>query len=103
MFLSLPATASGRIVREAVIKIVKQSKMDIRGLDYRELAKYVRMNMTDGEIKVRLLDKIVPKRVHNKGSMPGMTGAKAMKKRKVEDVRKEDEEDEVYSSTMCGD
>ena len=92
MFLSLPATASGRIVREAVIKIVKQSKMDIRGLDYRELAKYVRMNMTDGEIKVRHLDKIVPKRVHNKGSMPGMTGAKAMKKRKVEDVRKEDEE-----------
>ena len=49
--------------------------MDIRGLDYCELAKYVRMNMTDGEIKVRHVEKIVPKRAHIKGSMPGMTEA----------------------------
>ena len=96
LFPSLPAAASGRIVREAVIKIVRQSKMDIRGLDYRELAKYVRMNMTDGEIKVRHLEKIVPKRAYTKGSMPGMTGAQAMKKRKVEEVKREEEEKFIH-------
>ena len=91
LFPSLPAAASGRLVRQAVIKIVKQSKIDIRGLDYSELAIYVRMNLTDGKIKVRILDKIIPKRAHKKGSMPGMTGAQALKKRKVEDINKEEE------------
>ena len=42
---------------------------------------------------MRKVDKIIPKRAHKKGSMPGMTGAQAMRKRKIED---EDEEEEKF-------
>ena len=83
LFPSLPAAASGKIVREAVIKIVQQSNLRVNGIDYRELAKYVRMNMTDFEIISRKLNRIVPVRKYKKGQMPGMTGKEATKRKKT--------------------
>ena len=77
LFPSLKAAQSGRIVREAAIKIISQSGLEIRGLDYQELAKYVRMNMSDFEIQARKLNKIIPVRKFNRGSMPGMSGEEA--------------------------
>ena len=61
------------------MKIISQSRLDIRGLDYQELAKYVRMNISDYEIQVRKLNKIIPVRKFNKGSMPGMSGDEAIR------------------------
>ena len=81
LFPSLLAADSGRIVREATMKIAKESDLKIHGLDYREMATYVRMNMKDSEIKVRKLDKIVPRRKYKHGPQPGMTGDQATKKK----------------------
>ena len=77
LFPSLKAAQSGRIVREAAAKIISQSGLEIRGLDYQEIAKYVRMNMSDFEIQARKLNKIIPVRKFNRGSMPGMSGEEA--------------------------
>lgn len=67
-------------MREATINIVSQSGLKVEGLDYEEVAKYVRMNMTDWEIRVRKLSKIVPKRKYKHGKMPGMSGSEATRK-----------------------
>ena len=101
LFPSLPAAESGRIVREAAIKIVEQSGLSIRGVDYRELAKYVRMNLSDFEIRSRKLSRIVPVRRSNKGKMPGMTGKEATKRKEPEqesdEEKKKNEEEEKPS------
>ena len=79
LFPSLLAAESGRIVRESTIKIISQSNLTVDGLDYRELAKYVRMNMSDYEIITRKLSKIVPVRKYTRGAMPGMRGSEAIR------------------------
>ena len=88
LFPSLRALESSTAVREATINIVSQSGLKVEGLDYEEVAKYIRMNMTDWEIRSRKLSKIVPKRKYNKGAMPGMAGAEAKKKTITEEEKK---------------
>ena len=80
LFPSLRAEESGRAVREATMNIIKRTKFTIEGLDYKEIAKYIRMNLTDQEISVRRLSRVVPVRKYNRGRMPGMTGDEALKK-----------------------
>ena len=88
LFPSLRASESSTAVREATINIVSQSGLKVEGLEYNEMAKYVRMNMTDWEIRVRKLSKIVPKRKYKHGKMPGMSGSEATKKSVPEDEQK---------------
>ena len=63
----------------AAVKIVSQSGLEVWGLEYQELPKYIRMNMTDFEIRARKLSKIVPVRKFTRGSMPGMRGQEAIR------------------------
>ena len=63
----------------AAVKIVSQSGLEVWGLEYQELPKYIRMNMTDFEIRARKLSKIVPVRKFTIGSMPGMRGQEAIR------------------------
>ena len=80
LFPSLRAAESGKIVREATINIIKETGLEVEGLDFKEIAKYIRMNFTDKEISVRGLSRVVPVRRYTKGCMPGMTGEEALKK-----------------------
>ena len=98
LFPSLPAAESGRIVREATKKIVKQSNLQLKGMDFRELAKYIRMNMSDVEIISRKLSKIVPVRRFKKGQMPSMTGKEATKRKDPEKENPEEEEEDNNSN-----
>ena len=63
----------------AAVKIVSQSGLEVWGLEYQELPKYIRMNMTDFEIRARKLSKIFPVRKFARGSMPGMRGQEAIR------------------------
>ena len=47
LFPSLKAAESGKAVREATIKIMKKTGFIVDGLDYREMRKYIRMNLSD--------------------------------------------------------
>ena len=58
LFPALLAAESGKIVREATIKIMN-SGLKVEGLDTRLMATYVRMNMSDFEIRTRKLQHIV--------------------------------------------
>ena len=49
-FFSLRAAESGRAVRESIIEIINKTGLTIEGLDFKEIAKYIRLNMTDQEI-----------------------------------------------------
>ena len=64
--------------RQAIYSL-KQSGLEVWGLDYQELAKCIWMNMTDFEIRARKLSKIVPVRKFARGSMPGMRGQEAIR------------------------
>ena len=80
LFPSLRAAESGRAVRESTIEIINETGLTIEGLDFKEIAKYIRMNMTDQEISARKLTRVVPTRKYKRGRMPGMTGDEALKK-----------------------
>ena len=91
LFPSLKAAESGKAVREATIKIMKKTGFIVDGLDYREMRKYIRMNLSDQEISERRLMRVIPVRKFQRGRMPGMTGSEALKK--VE----EDEDKFIYT------
>ena len=47
LFPSMKSMETGRAVRQATINIVKESGLKFEGLDIQEIAKYVKMNMSD--------------------------------------------------------
>ena len=55
LFPSLRAAESGKAVRDATINIITNTDFRVEGLDFKEIAKYVRMNLNDKEIKDREL------------------------------------------------
>ena len=55
LFPSLRAADSGKAVRDATINIITNTDFRVEGLDVKEIAKYVRMNLNDKEIKNREL------------------------------------------------
>ena len=55
LFPSLRASESGKAVRDATINIITNTDFRVEGLDFKEIAKYVRMNLNDKEIKDREL------------------------------------------------
>ena len=80
LFPSLKASESGKVVRGATISIIEETDFNVEGLDYKEMAKYIRMNLSDKEISERNLMRLMPVRKFRKGRMPGMTGSAALKK-----------------------
>ena len=60
--------------------IIKKTGLYVEGLDYKEIAKYIRMNLTDQEITERRLMRVMPTRRYKRGRMPGMTGSEALQK-----------------------
>ena len=80
MFPSLRAAESGKVVREATINIINKTGLCVEGLDYKEMAKYIRMNLTDQEFTERRLMRVMPTRRYKRGRMPGMTGSEALQK-----------------------
>ena len=60
LFPSLRAAESGKAVREATINIIEKSGLIVEGLDFREMAKYIRMNLSDQEISDRNLMRVMP-------------------------------------------
>ena len=54
LFPSLRAAESGKAVRDATINIITNTDFRVEGLDFKEIAKYVRMNLNDKEIKDRI-------------------------------------------------
>ena len=55
---------------------------------YKEISKYVRMNLTDREIRDRKLTRLVPFRKYRRGRFPGMSGDEATKKNITEEESK---------------
>ena len=80
LFPSLRAAESGKVVREATINIINKTGLCVEGLDYKEMAKYIRMNLTDQEFTERRLMRVMPTRRYKRGRMPGMTGSEALQK-----------------------
>jgi len=75
---------------------MKETGFEIEGVDWREMAKYVKMNMTEFEIMARKLHRIIPVRKYKKGKAPGMTGGEATKKKKDQSEAEENEERFVF-------
>ena len=85
LFPSLRAAESGKAVRDATINIMTNTGLRVEGLDFKEITKYVRMNLNDKEIRDRKLTRVMPVRRFNRGRMPGMTGDEALKKVAMEE------------------
>ena len=67
---SLKIMMTARLVKEEAMK----SKIKFIGLNYKELARYVRIGYDHFEIRAMKLDRIVPRRRYNRGTEPGITG-----------------------------
>ena len=80
LFPSMRSAESGKVVRDATINIMNKTELRVEGLDFREIRKYVRMNLNDKEIRDRNLTRVMPVRKYTRGRMPGMTGEEALKK-----------------------
>ena len=76
LFPSLDANISARIVNEKFVK----SDLQVEGVDYLELAKYVSMNWCPGKIKLIGLARVCPIRKFRYGPRPGVKGKEAGKK-----------------------
>ena len=75
------------------MKIIKETGFEVNGVDWREMAKYVKMNMTEFEIMARKLHRIIPVRKYKKGQHPSMTGGEATKRKKKEQPEPEENEE----------
>ena len=58
---------------EAVSKFVLESKVDLEGVNWREVQTNVASNMDEHELKRRKIVKLVPKRLWTRGFRPGKT------------------------------
>ena len=88
LFPSLRAIETSTVIREATTEIINKSGLKIEGLDFKEIAKYVRMNLSDVEIRNRKLTRLVPFRKYRRGRFPGMTGNEATKRHIPEEESK---------------
>ena len=64
-------------------------------MDYQVLAKYIAMNLSRGEIRIRNLHKVVPVRKHCHGPVPGIKSQEA----KITLDRTEEESQWIFRST----
>ena len=54
------------------------SDLQVGGVDYRELGKYISMNWSEGKIMLRGLARVCPRRRHKFGPRPGLKGKEAV-------------------------
>ena len=76
LFPSMWARTTGRTVGKAALK----TTLVVKGLNYREMARYVAMEMDRFEIRYYNLDRIAPRRRFKKGTKPGVTGKDPLSK-----------------------
>ena len=67
-----------RMAGEAVRKAVMETDIEFKGVDFKDLSKYIAMNCTDYEISQAGLSRWVPRRAKRPGAKPGVTGAGVM-------------------------
>ena len=73
LYPSMDPVRTGEVVREETIR----SKIIWQGMDWRECLKYLKMNLTPYQAKVRGVAHLLPVRLHNRGPAPGMSSANA--------------------------
>ena len=74
LFQSMSARNTARIVREAFL----ESDLMLPGINYQTAALYIRIGMTDTEIRAAGVTAIVPVRKYTKGQAPGITSKESM-------------------------
>ena len=74
LFPSLDSEQSGKIVGE----IYKESGMKIENVNYKELSKYVALNLSELEIRKRNMHTYIPVRKHKFGPRPGIKTKEAI-------------------------
>ena len=83
LFPNLLAEQTGRLVAKAT----RESDIKFEGINYKEVARYVRFGMEDFEIRANGLEKIVPKRRFKPGVTPGITGKEPLSKHSNDEIR----------------
>ena len=81
LFGSMSARNTARVVRDRFI----ESELEVKGVDYKSAAMYVRYGYNDAEIRALKLDRIVPVRRYTRGQAPGLKSAEAKHKDREKD------------------
>ena len=82
LFPSLLVAHTARQVRDAAM----ESKLQVEGMDYKEMARYVVMGYEPWEVFEMKLGRIVPHRRYKKGTKPGVTGIEPLKKEAGDEI-----------------
>ena len=83
LFPSMLADLTGRLVGDAA----RETDLNFEGLNYKEIARYVRFGMEEFEIKAYGLEKIVPWRRFHQGATPRIIGREPLSKHSDDEVR----------------
>ena len=70
LYPSLDEAMSSKIAKKSVM----ESKVKIKGVNYKEAARYVALNSSESEVRFSGLRRILPWRRYRKGTRPGVTG-----------------------------
>ena len=74
LFQSMSAHQTARVIRDAYL----ESDLKMSGVNYQTAALYVRLGMTDAEIRSLGVTQAVPVRRYRRGQAPGVTSAEAL-------------------------
>ena len=74
LFQSMSARNTSQIVRDVFL----ESELELPGINYQTTALYVRIGMSDAEIRTAGVTTIVPVRKYTRGQAPGITSKEAL-------------------------
>ena len=83
LYPSLQGRHTARIVRDATLK----SSLEVKGMDWQEVTRYVAMGYDPFEKRKMDLGRILPVRRYHKGATPGVTGAEPLSKNTGDELR----------------
>ena len=83
LFPSILSRHTARLIRNEVM----ETDLKFEGLNYKEMSRYVAMEMDPFDIRYLKLEKIVPVRRFHRGSRPGVTGNEPLAKEADDEVR----------------
>ena len=90
LYPSLDQVQSAKMVGE----FVRNSPVDVKGVDYRAVQVYLASNLTELEVKQQGLVKLLPRRVSKMGPRPGKTTSELWKKKSSNSRQKLDADNE---------